>query len=153
MVVFLALALCLACQAQTSFVGLVGDELAECQILFGNGVKVGPDVAWFDGLDSDAGEGWRFGIAGTYDVISNAPAKLFGIDPNATVYVGGVGGAFCVRGEKADATAALTSGLRLIGGNASIGIQFQYLLTRDLWKELADIPDDSRVLFEVEWRF
>ncbi len=137
-------------------VGLASDDLVSGRLRYTppGRVAVGGEVAWMDGIAAGQIEGWRFAFVGTYDLIDSAPLKLpvVGEIP-ATWYVGGLGGVLIPQAGSADATAALTTGLVLGGERASIGTEYQYLLTDELWQALAPIDDQHRLLFYAALRF
>ena len=143
-----------------SLVGLASDDMVSGRLLWGDGgrVQLGGDVTWMDGIAAEEVEGWRFAFVGTYALIDEAPLvlPLVGELP-ATWYIGGLGGALVpTEGEAEghwDATAALLTGFILGTDRAWIGAEYQYALTDDLWSELADIPDESRLLFTMGLRF
>lgn len=125
---------------------------------FGSRVKLGGDVSWMDGIAEEEVEGFRFGFVGTYALIDEAPLKLPALgELPATWYIGGLGGALMPTEGDADgdwdATAALITGFVLGDAKAWIGGEYVYMLTNDLWSQLADVPEESRLLFTVGFRF
>jgi hypothetical protein len=141
-------------------VGFAGsDDLISGRLLYRTGgrVKVGGDVSWLDGIDA-GDEGWRMAFVATYDIVDDATLKvplLSGLPANW--YIGGLAGPVVPtegsnKGEW-DATAALLTGLTLGKETATLGIEYQFLLTDELWGQLADIPNEHRLLFTAAIRF
>jgi len=123
----------------------------------GGRVRVGPDISWLDGLADEETEGWRFAIAARYDLIQEQAFKAWFLEAPATWYIGGLGGVLLpvegVNEGDVDATAALMTGFEMGDEKAKLGAEYQYLLTDNLWSQLADIPDDHRLLFTATFKF
>lgn len=156
-VYFVACQFCPAALGQDTkwqLVGLASDEMVSGRVLYTpeGRVKVGGDFSWIEG--KGAPDGWRPAFVGTYDLVQEAALKVpvLGEIPTSW-YIGGLGGVLFGKDREVDATAALMTGLVLGDKKASIGAEFQYLLTRDLWQPLADIDDTSRVMFYAALRF
>jgi hypothetical protein len=93
------------------------------------------------------------GVYGTYDLVKDAPLKVFDFQVPVTWQIGtGLGILWPDDGES-DATANLMTALNFGDGKIRLGIRAEYYLTKDLWKQLADIPDDARLLATIEYRF
>lgn len=135
--------------------GLASNDLIAVRPMYftGGRIRVGADIAWMDGLESDEAEGWRTSFAATYDLMQQQDFQALLIKVPATLYVGGLGGVLFPKGHPADVTAALMTGFRLGNERASLGVEAQYCLTQDLWQELADIPDQSRIMFMASFKF
>ena len=108
---------------------------------------------WLDGLGVDKVESLGLGLYATYDVIKDAPFKIWEFSVPSTIYVGTSLGALKPHRADWDATASLMSGINFGDRTVRIGFRFEYLLTNNFWRELADIPDDARALATVEYRF
>jgi len=140
-----------------SFTPLGGDEMITLRMGYTpteSRVTIGPEFTWIDGIDSAEGTGWALGFFGAYDVVKDAEFELLGVSAPINWYIGVHADVLFPEDEKADATAGLMTGLRFGDGDfkegqtvaASLGVEFQYLLTDELWKELAPINDESRLL-------
>lgn len=161
---FIIAALLLVCSASAQDIAppvwqasaLASDDMVSGRALYcpPGRVSLGADLSWLDGLGADEQEGWRIGFVGLYDLVQDAPLSVpFLGEIPADWYIGGLGGVLVGEDQEPDATAALITGLAIGGPTASIGIEYQYFLTRDLWRPLAEIPDESRVVFTVALRF
>lgn len=115
---------------------------------------IGIDVAWLEDVDNPVGdEAIRYGFVGTYDVIQDAPMKIFSLaEIDTTVYIGVLGGFMTSLEDRdsfhdsTDPAAALITGVRFGDGNVRLGIEYQYLLDSDLWKEFGDFDENSRLV-------
>jgi hypothetical protein len=113
--------------------------------------EVGLWGMWLDGIRED-GEAGGFGVYGSYDLVKDAPLKIFEFQVPVTWQVGTAVGVLWPEAG-ADATANLFTGLNFGDGKIRLGIRAEYYLTKDLWRELADIPEDARLLATIEYRF
>jgi hypothetical protein len=135
--------------------GLASDDLIAGRLMYQAGARtrVGVEVAWLDGIAPDVDEGTRVSFVGTYDVLQEADFTVLQFAVPASVYVGILGGVLFVEDADTDATAGLMTGIRFGDGRASLGVEYQYLLTDTLWQELAYVDDTSRIMGFVEFRF
>jgi hypothetical protein len=137
-------------------IGLGSDDLVTGRALYDSGgrAKVGGELSWMDGIGAGEVEGWRVAFVGAYDVLQDVPLKVpYLPEVSSTWYIGGLAGVLFPESASADATAALMTGFTIGGERASIGIEYQYALTDDLWGELAEIPDKHRVMFTASFKF
>jgi len=149
---------CQVCPAQETAkpweAGFLGsDDLVGLRVTYGDRAKVGGEVDWFDSTVPLGAKAWRVGFVGVYEVMQRQDFNAWLVDVPATLYVGGLGGVMIPEEGKTDATAALFTGFKFGGEKTMLGIEYQYLLTKDLWKELAMIDDSDRLLFYAAFRF
>lgn len=117
--------------------------------------SIGFDGAWIEGaLDFEDDEAIRVAFAGTYDVIQTAPLNIAIAEIPSTIYVGVLGGVQFGEDEE-DASAALMTGVRFGDGSkgVNLGIEYQYLLDQDLWREFGSFDDTGRLLATVGYTF
>jgi hypothetical protein len=117
---------------------------------------------WMDGLQegdekSDTGsnqqESWGGGIYGTYDVVQDAEFTVLSYQVPIDIYVGGQLGALHRADSDEDATAALLTGMSFGDAGIRLGVEYQYALTDDLWKELAPMDDKHHLFLTLGVRF
>jgi len=135
------------------------DDLAGARLLYRvseeSRTSIGLDGAWIDGaLDLENDEAARVSFVGTYDVIQTAPLNIAIAEIPSTVYVGVLGGVQFGEDDE-DASAALMTGVRFGDGvkGVNLGIEYQYLLDKDLWRELGTFDDTGRILATVGYAF
>lgn len=113
--------------------------------------SIGLDGAWIEGaLDFEDDEAVRVAFAGIYDIIQTAPLNIYIAEVPSTAYIGVLGGVQFGEDEE-DASAALMTGARFGDGfkGVNLGIEYQYLLDDDLWREFGAFDDNGRLLATV----
>ena len=121
--------------------------------------EIGGYGNWISEVTPSQVEAYGGGIYGTFDAIKDAPfSPLSGMTTDkilSSLYVGVLLGALKPRTTSWDTTAALMTGLSFGDkrGGVRLGVRYEYFLTRDLWKALADVPSTSRVMATLEYRF
>jgi hypothetical protein len=117
---------------------------------------------WMDGLsegdvksdtESNQQESWGLGVYATYDVVQRAEFTVLSYQIPIDIYVGGQLGALHRADSDEDATAALMTGLTFGDGGVQLGVEYQYGLDEELWKELAPLDDNHRLLLTLGIRF
>lgn len=117
---------------------------------------------WMDGLSlgdgkSDEGgnqqESGGGGVYATYDVVQDAQFTVLSYQVPINIYVGGQLGVLHRADSDEDATAGLMTGLSFGDAAIRIGVEYQYLLDKELWKELGAIDDNHRILLTLGLRF
>jgi hypothetical protein len=145
---------------------LAGEDMALARIGFTPSqverVTVGPEVGYIEGVKDGPPRGVTVGFFGTYDLVKDATLDVLATQVPATWYVGVHGDGLFREGVDVDMTAGLMTGLRIghtevAGGHkwcAALGIEAQYLLTKTLWRELADVDDSGRLLVsaQIGWK-
>jgi hypothetical protein len=116
--------------------------------------EIGIYGSWLDGVLDEQVESWGAGIYASYDVIHEAPFRIpgLGVEVPSTMYIGTSLGAIKPAECHWDATATLFTGLSFGDESIRLGVRGEYILSSALWTELADVPDDARVLLTVEYR-
>jgi|GEM_PF-3278990 len=124
--------------------------------------EIGLFGLWMDGLaegdeKSDTGpnqqEAWGGGIYGTYDVVQQAEFTVLQYQMPVDIYVGGQLGLLHRADSDEDATAMLMTGISFGDGGVRLGVEYQYLLDEDLWKEFGAFDDKHRLLLVIGMRF
>jgi hypothetical protein len=145
---------------------LAGQDMAAVRFLFTPNqvqrVTVGPEVGYIEGVKDGPNNGVMVGFFATYDLLQGATLDVLATQVPLDWYVGVHGDGLFREGVDADMTAGLMTGLRightqLPAGQkwcAAFGIEAQYLLTKDLWREFANMDDSGRLLVsaQVGWK-
>jgi len=129
---------------------------------WGGRTELGLFGMWLDGLaagdaKSDSGsnqqECFGGGVYGTYDVVQQAEFTIIKYQMPIDIYIGGQLGMIHRADSDEDATAMLMTGLAFGDGGIRIGVEYSYALTRDYWKEFADIDDKHNLFLTLGIRF
>lgn len=123
---------------------------------FGEKTELGLYGTWRDGLKPGDAEAWGLGGYATYDVADGEFAVAQFKVP-ITWYVGGMAGFLSPTDEfnrkTIDQAASLLTGLSFGGEKVRIGVEYQYGLSPDLWKPLADVDPQGMLLLCLSYRF
>ncbi len=115
--------------------------------------EIGLWGTWLDGVRETELEAYGGGVYGSYDLVTDATLKLLSVQVPTTWSLGTQLGILKPDTGGPDATAALWTGLSFGDKKIRLGIRGTYFLTQDLWRELADIPDEARLLATIAFRF
>ncbi|MFA5377654.1 MAG: hypothetical protein WC455_18025 [Dehalococcoidia bacterium] len=115
--------------------------------------EIGGFGIWLDGLKEGEDEAYGGGAYATYDVVQDANFTVLKYNVPATIYVGGQMGFLHREDSDEDATAALMTGVSFGDEKIRIGVEAQYLLSQDTWKEFGVIEDQGRLLLTLSRRF
>jgi hypothetical protein len=112
-----------------------------------------------DGLAEGYTDAAGGGAYATWDIYDR-PLNFVGIvDLPVRMYIGGMLGGLSVVDKESpdrrrgDATAGLLTGWTFGDGNVRLGVEAQYRFTKDNWKELAEIDDQSKFLLTLSYHF
>jgi hypothetical protein len=135
---------------------LGSDDLLEARVgtrPFGDKTEIGMFGLWVDGLAEGEEEAYGGGVYATYDLVQDAEFKILSFAVPVTWLVGGQMGALHCEDSDEDATASLLTGMTFGGKKIRLGVEAQYILDNDLWKEFSKVDDSTRILFTAQYRF
>lgn len=115
--------------------------------------EIGGYGVWLDGLAEGEDEAYGGGVYATYDVVEDAQFTVLTYQVPVSIYVGGQMGVLHREDSDEDAGAALMTGLSFGDTQTRIGVEYQYLLNEDLWKEFGTVDDQGRLLLTLQRRF
>lgn len=115
--------------------------------------EIGGYGIWLDGLKEGEDEAYGGGIYGTYDVVQDANFTLLNVQVPIVWYAGGQIGFLHREDSDEDAGASLMTGLSFGDEKVRIGVEYQYMLDQDLWKEFGAIDDRGRLLLRLSYQF
>jgi hypothetical protein len=111
-----------------------------------------------DGMDDSDKRGVGAGFYGQYDLVKDAPFKVLSFEVPVTWSAGASLG--FLKGQTAswDITSSLFTGVtfgiqKTAKYQIELGARGQYNLTKNLWKEFADLPDEAAVLASIGFRY
>lgn len=156
----IACALAWAVAAQAQVVSVVGnDDEVGVRVGYRPGEKgeMGLFGLYTDGL-KDGTEAAGGGLYATWDVMAG-DFDLLGYKVPSVLYAGGLLGVLSTQdklkeeGRQTDAIAALMTGLSFGDETIRIGIEAQYAFSKEQWRALADVDENSKLLLNLSYRF
>jgi hypothetical protein len=115
--------------------------------------EFGGYVIWMDGVAGPDTEGFGGGVYGTYDLVQNAEFNVLWYTVPVTWLVGGELGALEREDANEDAMAGLFTGISFGDERIRIGVEYHYLLDKDLWREFGDLNDSDGLFLSLQVRF